>query len=83
MQRLYQDTLSPVCPSGPVIVLINDINRYRPGQYPDLLCIEVLRLIRETERLVIPDPFEQDLILTARTLAERGDPRSLCSSCTR
>lgn len=73
MQRLYQDPASQLADRW--TVLINEINRYRPGQYPDLLCIEVFRLIGETERLVIPDPFEQDLILTARTLAECGEPK--------
>ena len=57
------------------VVLINEINRYEPGEYPLPLCTDVLRFIRETERVVIPDPFEQDLIYTARTLAETGDPK--------
>ncbi|MGY6127097.1 hypothetical protein ACW9YV_16900 (plasmid) [Paraburkholderia strydomiana] len=51
-------------------VLMNELNRYGSGRYPDLLCREILRLVRETERLAMTDPFENDLIFTARALIE-------------
>ncbi|WP_062611930.1 hypothetical protein [Caballeronia calidae] len=51
------------------------MNRYKDGRYPDLLYRDVLQFIREVERLVIPDPFEQDILITARNLVEQGDPK--------
>jgi hypothetical protein len=50
-------------------VLINEINR-TAGPYPNALSMDVLILIRQTEHMINPDPFEQDLIYTARKLAE-------------
>jgi hypothetical protein len=73
MQRLYQETINQLADRW--TVLINELSRYGAGKYPDLLCIDVLRFIREVERLVIPDPFEQDVLLTARNLVEQGDPK--------
>ncbi|MGY6119642.1 hypothetical protein ACW9YQ_07425 [Paraburkholderia strydomiana] len=29
-------------------VLMNELNRYGSGRYPDLLCRKILRLVRET-----------------------------------
>lgn len=54
-------------------VLINEINRYRPEKYPELLRVDVCDFVREVEQLVSLDPFERDLLLTARTLVEHGD----------
>jgi hypothetical protein len=59
---------------------MNELNRYGSGHYPHLPCVEVLRLVRETERLALPDPFEADLIFTARILIENGDRKWPCSS---
>jgi hypothetical protein len=52
-------------------VLMNQVNR-QPGRYPDQLYIELADLIHQTEHLVRPDPFEQDVLQTARTLADNG-----------
>jgi hypothetical protein len=53
----------------------HELNRYGSGHYPDLLCVEILRLVHETERQATSDPFETDLIFTARTLVENGEPK--------
>ena len=71
MQPVVLETVSQMADRW--TVLINEINRYRQGRYPDLLCVDVLRFIREAERLISLDPFERDLMLTARTLVEQGD----------
>ncbi|MFM0625703.1 hypothetical protein [Paraburkholderia xenovorans] len=73
MERLRQETTGELADRW--TVLMNELNRYGSGHYPDLLCVEVLRLVRETERLALPDPFETDLIFTARTLIGKGDPK--------
>jgi hypothetical protein len=73
MQRFHLETISQLADRW--TVLINESNRYGTGRYPDLLCVDVLRLIREVERLVRPDPFEQDALLIARNLVEQGDPK--------
>jgi hypothetical protein len=73
MERLCQETTGELADRW--TVLMNELNRYGSGRYPHLLCSEVLRLVRETERLALPDPFEADLIFTARTLIENGDPK--------
>jgi hypothetical protein len=64
------------CTSDPQPTLA--LSRIKPlwvGHYPDLLCVEILRLVHETERQATSDPFETDLIFTARTLVENGEPK--------
>lgn len=56
-------------------VLMNELDRYKSGHYPDLLCVEILRLVREAEHLLVPDPFEAELLLTARALVEDCNPK--------
>lgn len=73
MERLHQETTDQLAERW--TVLMNELNRYGAWHYPDLLCVEVLRLVRETERLGMPDPFENDLLFTARTLVENGEPK--------
>ena len=73
MQRFYHETIGQLADRW--TVLITELNRYGPGKYPDLLCLDVLSFVREVERLVIPDPFEQDALITARNLVEQGDPK--------
>jgi hypothetical protein len=68
MHRFYQETISQLTDRW--TVLINEVNRYGAGAYPDMLCVDVLGFIREVERLIIPDPFEQDVLITARNLGE-------------
>ena len=74
MERLYQETAEQLADRW--TVLMNQLNRYGTGHYPDLLCVEVLQLVRQTERLAMPAPFEMDLIFIARTLIENGDPKA-------
>jgi hypothetical protein len=74
MERLCQETTGELADRW--TVLMNELNRYGSGHYPHLLCSEVLRPVRETERLALPDPFEADLIFTARNLIENGDPKA-------
>ena len=73
MRAFYPETLSQLADRW--TVLINELGRYGESGYPDLLCIDVLRFIREVERLVSPDPFEQDILETARNLAEHANPK--------
>ncbi len=73
MERLYQETAGELADRW--TVLMNELNRYGTRHYPDLLCVEVLRLVRETERLGVSCPFETDLLFTARTLVESGEPK--------
>jgi hypothetical protein len=73
MERLHQETAGQLADRW--TALMNELNRYGSGHYPDLLCVEILRLVRETERLAVPDPFETDLISTARALIEAGEPK--------
>lgn len=72
MERLHQETTSQVADRW--TVLMNELNRCGAGHFPDILCLKVLQLVHETERLGTPNPFEADLIVAARTLIEHGDP---------
>jgi hypothetical protein len=56
-------------------VLINETNRHPPGRYPIVLRLQVLGFIHETERWLVLDPHERDLLAAARTLGEAGDPK--------
>jgi hypothetical protein len=73
MHRRHQETISQLADRW--TVLINELNRYKTGKYPDLLCVDVLGFIREVERLIGLNSFEQDALATARNLAEQGDPK--------
>lgn len=73
MRGFYQETLSQLADRW--TVLMTELNRYSAGPYPQLICIDVLRFIREVERVLIPDPFEQDILITARKLAEHADAK--------
>jgi hypothetical protein len=54
-------------------VLINQTRHYEPRYYPGALSSEVNGLIQQTERIVDLDPFEQDILHTARVLAEGSE----------
>jgi hypothetical protein len=71
MRRLHEGTIGQLADGW--TVLTNELNRYAESPYPDPLFMEVLVFISEVARLVHLDPFEQDVIITARTLAEQGD----------
>ncbi|SAL87650.1 hypothetical protein AWB74_08204 [Caballeronia arvi] len=73
MNAFDQETISQLTDRW--TVLVNELNRYGTAKYPNLLCVDVLRFIREVERLLIPDPFDQDVLITARNLVEQGDPK--------
>ncbi|TCK33843.1 hypothetical protein B0G84_8183 [Paraburkholderia sp. BL8N3] len=53
-------------------VLMNQVNR-QIGRYPDRLSSELAELIRQTEHVIKPDPFEQEVLQTARRLAQEGN----------
>jgi hypothetical protein len=72
MQPLYQ-TVGQL--EHRYTALLTEINRYAPGQYPTMLCLDVLHLIHDTKRWIAPDRHEQNILDTARTLAEGGDPK--------
>jgi hypothetical protein len=73
------DAMKTICPetlkdlADRWTVLINQIHRHGPSRYPDELCMYVTMLIRQTERLINPDPIEQDVFSSVRNLAERGE----------
>jgi len=73
MEQLHHETAGQLADRW--TVLMNELNRYGSGHYPDLLHIEILRLVRATERLAITDPFETDLIFAARALIEHHEPK--------
>ncbi|MBT2793507.1 hypothetical protein [Paraburkholderia strydomiana] len=73
MEQLYQETAGQLADRW--TVLMNELNRYGSGHYPDLLCIEILRLVHETGRLATTDPFETDLIFAARALIDDHQPK--------
>jgi hypothetical protein len=73
MHRFYRETLSQLVEQW--TVLSNEVNRYGADACQDMLCVDVLHFIREVERLILPDPFEQDVLITARHLAEQGAPK--------
>ncbi|WP_062644309.1 hypothetical protein [Caballeronia arationis] len=50
---------------------MNQVNR-QIDLYPSELYVDVRAFIDETERIVKPDPFEQDVLRTVRRLAEDG-----------
>ncbi|MDR5781159.1 hypothetical protein QCE63_17190 [Caballeronia sp. LZ065] len=54
-------------------VLINEISRFGVGQYPNALYIDVHALVRQTEKIIDPNPSEQDLLRTVRQIVENGD----------
>lgn len=51
---------------------MNQVNR-QIGRYPNKLYIEVATLISQTEHVIEPDPFEQDVLQTARKLSQDGN----------
>nr|WP_275446073.1 hypothetical protein [Caballeronia sp. GACF5] len=73
MPRILPQSLSQLADRW--IVLINELDRFRPGHYPDPLCVDVLAFVREVEGVSGLDPFEQDTLATARRLAEQGDAK--------
>ncbi|SAL02883.1 hypothetical protein [Caballeronia ptereochthonis] len=73
MTTIYPETLDQLADRW--TVLINQSNFCQSHAYPAALCTDVIALIRQTERMIAPDPFEQEQIGTARTLAESGDPK--------
>jgi hypothetical protein len=73
MHRFYQATLSQLAKRW--LVLVNELEPYGAGKCPDILCIDVIRFMHEVERLIIPDPFEQDILITVRNLVEQGDAK--------
>ncbi|SAL86317.1 hypothetical protein AWB74_07650 [Caballeronia arvi] len=50
---------------------MNQLNRH-PGRYPDHLYAEVTALVQQTEYLIGPDPFEQEVLQTVSKLTEEG-----------
>jgi hypothetical protein len=69
VKALYPETLDQVAERWTVVM--NQVNG-QIGRYPDMLYIEVAELIDQTERFIEPDPFEQDVLLTARRLSQDG-----------
>jgi hypothetical protein len=53
-------------------VVMNRVNR-QIGRYPDRLYLELTELIHQTERVITPDPFEQEVLQTVRRLANDGN----------
>ena len=71
MKSLCSETLNQLAERW--TVLINQINHHELRYYPDAFFSDVNGLIQQTERIVDPDPFEQDLLHTSRLLAETGE----------
>lgn len=71
VKSLHPETLDQLAERW--TVLINQIKHHEPRFYPGALCNEVNGLIQQTEHIADPDPFEQDILYTARKLAESGD----------
>jgi hypothetical protein len=53
-------------------VLMTQVNRH-VGPYPGPFYLEVEALIRQTESVIKPDPFEHDVLQTAEALAGDGN----------
>ncbi|SAL85712.1 hypothetical protein AWB68_07775 [Caballeronia choica] len=70
VKALYPETLDQLADRWTAVM--NQVNR-QIGRYPDRLYIEVAELIDQTEHLIEPDPFEQDVLTTARKLSEDGN----------
>lgn len=68
---LYPETLDELV--GRWTALIAKVNLNASTGYPKSLCMDVRRLIRQTDQMVRPDSFEEDIINTASLLAEGGD----------
>jgi len=73
MEQLHHETADQLADRW--TTLMTELNRYGSGHYPDLLCHEIRRLVRETERLATTDPSETDLIFAARALIEDHEPK--------
>ena len=54
-------------------MLINKLNPHGTDHHTTFFAMDILWLISETERIIAPDPFEADLILTARALIRAGE----------
>nr|WP_132458999.1 hypothetical protein [Paraburkholderia sp. BL8N3] len=70
MNSLMPETLDQLADGW--TVLMNQVNR-QIGRYPDRLSSELAELIRQTEHVIKPDPFEQEVLQTARRLAQEGN----------
>ncbi|KDR37703.1 hypothetical protein BG61_08715 [Caballeronia glathei] len=71
MRTFFPETVNHL--SDRWTILMNQVDRGAPEDYPELPCLDVLQRVRQSERVLAPDPFEQDQIDTARHLAEGGD----------
>lgn len=69
MKSLCPETLNQLAERW--TVLMNQINRH-VGPYPDQFYIEVDALIQQTEHIVKPDPFEQEVLHVVEKLADDG-----------
>jgi hypothetical protein len=70
VKSLYPETLNQLADRW--TVLMNQINRH-VGRYPDQFYMEVKALIQQTEHMIEPDPFEQEVIQTVEKLTDDGN----------
>jgi hypothetical protein len=70
VKGIYAETLDQLADRWSVVM--NQVNR-QIGPYPNQLYIEVATLIYETEHVIELDPFEQDVLQTARKLSQDGN----------
>lgn len=69
MKSLCPETLNQLAERW--TVLMNQINRH-VGPYPGQFYEEVEALIQQTEHIVNPDPFEQEVLHVVEKLADDG-----------
>jgi hypothetical protein len=48
------------------------LNRHR-GPYPNQFFVEIAEFIQQTRQIINPDPFEHEVVQTAKTLLESGN----------
>lgn len=69
MERLYPIAAGQLAERW--TALMNELNRYGSGHYPDLLCVETVRPVRDAEHFARPDTFEMDAIFTPAPSSKR------------
>ncbi|SAL83568.1 hypothetical protein AWB67_06442 [Caballeronia terrestris] len=70
MKALYPETLDQLADRW--TVLMNQLNRHE-GRYHGQSYVDVAELVQQTEHIIKPDPFEQEVLQTVCRLTADGN----------
>jgi hypothetical protein len=70
VKALYPETLDQLADRW--TILMNQINRHE-GRYHGPFYVDVAELVQQTEHILKPDPFEQEVLRTVSKLTADGN----------